>query len=80
MLRAIFFLDCDYCHDAHSRIDLRSDIDSRHTWSEFSAEFEESAFDDGWCHCLEEDTGKYLLMCGACLADRSFEIEQNAGS
>jgi hypothetical protein len=75
MLRAIFFLDCDFCHESHSCVRSMTDRDHA-TWSYVRADLEESAFDDGWCHSLMEDTGQYLLMCHACHADLSFELQQ----
>ena len=79
MLRAIFFLDCDFCHESYSR--LLSVTDSDETdWNYINGDLEESAFDDGWCHCLMEDTGEYKLMCGGCHAEVSFEMEANAVS
>jgi hypothetical protein len=35
----------------------------------------ESAFDDGWLHCLEEDTGNYRLMCCDCEERLTFETK-----
>lgn len=77
MLRAIFFIDCDYCHESHG--DMRSMTDRDETdWHYVEADLSESAFYDGWCLCLEEDTGKYQLMCNSCHAERSLEAAQIA--
>jgi hypothetical protein len=47
-------------------------------WSYIRGDLEESAFDDGWCHCLIDDTGEYKIMCGACHSEQSLTAEQVA--
>lgn len=71
MLRAIFFLDCDFCHQAHSKPEIVEYVDTYmgfHGW----AFLEESALGDGWCQALMEDTGEYRIMCNDC----QFELDQ----
>jgi hypothetical protein len=70
MLRAIVFVDCDFCHESHS--DIRS-ITGRDdsTWNILSGDLEHSALADGWCHCLIEGTGEYKIMCNSCQAEHS---------
>jgi hypothetical protein len=74
MLRAIFFLECDYCHDSYSSIHSLKGI-TDHAWCYVGANLMESAFDDGWLHCLEEDTGNYRLMCCDCEERLTFETK-----
>jgi hypothetical protein len=45
MLRAIFYLECDYCRDSFSSIQLRTEINGV-DWCHVEAGLEESAFDD----------------------------------
>jgi hypothetical protein len=79
MLRAIFYLECDYCRDSFSSIQLRTEINGL-DWCHVEAGLEESAFEDGWCHCLNEDTGKYLLMCLDCEETLTLEAAQLVGT
>ncbi len=72
MLRGIFFLDCDYCKETYSS--LRS-IAGDQVWSYIDQELEECALEDGWCHCLDEDTNTYQLMCGGCIHELAQEAE-----
>lgn len=69
MLRAIFFLDCDFCHQAHSKIDMVAPA-SAYSFEDASfdarAPIEDAALGDGWSPYLQEDTGEYLLMCCDC--------------
>jgi len=67
MLRAIFFLDCDYCHEPYSEsyaVNVASGVGMG-----TPGHLEEEAYEHGWCLCLQEDTGQYLHMCGGCHAD-----------
>jgi hypothetical protein len=77
MLRAIFFLDCDFCHQPHS--DIRSVADTDGIRGFIPGELEESAFNDGWCLCLIEDTGQYNIMCGSCHAEQSMDTDYDCG-
>ena len=78
MLRAIYFLDCDFCHESHP--DIRSMTDRDDTdWIYIRGDLEESALTDGWCHCLMEDTGEYKLMCHGCHAELSVYTPSDAG-
>ncbi len=79
MLRAIYFLDCDFCHESHSDIRSMTDRDDIN-WRFVEGDLLESAFADGWCHCLIEDTGMYKLMCCACHADRCIQAECDGNS
>lgn len=69
MLRAIFFLDCDFCHESHSSLLSLTDSDEANL-DNIKGSLEESAYHNGWCHCLEEDTGEYRLICGGCDFER----------
>ena len=76
MLRAIFFLDCDFCHESHSDIRSMTDRDDT-TWSFVEGDLLESAFGNGWSHCLMEDTGEYKLMCGSCHCALTFKMHRD---
>ncbi|MGH2506531.1 MAG: hypothetical protein ACRDHZ_03810 [Ktedonobacteraceae bacterium] len=76
MRRAIFFVDCDYCHESYDRVEIVTTNGNRE-WEYTAAYLEEDALGDGWCHCLEEDTGEYRLMCNSCHASLSFDAAQH---
>ena len=77
MLRAIVFVDCDYCHQSYSKIESVSAecVDYRTDWSHVAGDLQESALGDGWILCLHEDTGTYGLMCCAC--EEGLTLEQH---
>lgn len=62
MLRAVIFIDCDFCHEAHWKPEVIDYLSSDSTFHDC----EEAALEDGWCHALMEDTGQYRIMCCNC--------------
>lgn len=65
MLRAVIFLDCDFCHEAYWKPEIVEHIDTNSTFYGWPY-YEEAALEDGWCHALMEDTGEYRIMCCDC--------------
>lgn len=70
MLRGIMFVNCDYCGDFFKKVHIGAVSSS---WSFEGAVLEEDALEDGWCHCLDESTDTYKLMCGACIHEMDRE-------
>lgn len=68
MISGVIFLNCDYCNDFFEKVH----IGAVSTWSFEGTVLEEDALEEGWCHCLDESTNSYKLMCGACM----HEIDQ----
>lgn len=65
MLKVVFMLECDHCHEPLERLSVSLDHDCR-VWEHEGYELEECAFEEGWTHCYGEDGRINGLICQCC--------------